>query len=233
MDTYSHPTARADARPAMVRVWDPFVRIFHWSVVVGFFIAYFTESDLLTLHVWAGYAVGGFVALRVIWGLVGPKHARFSDFIYAPNTILTYASQLIRFRSKRYLGHSPAGGAMIVALLIGLALTVWSGLDRYAAEGKGPLADLPQVTAPAVAGTNPVDARVLAASRDEDEGSENEDAGRHRGGDESLWGDLHEALAHLTFILVILHLGGVALASMAHRENLPRAMVTGMKRAED
>jgi cytochrome b len=233
MDTSSRPTLRSDARPATVRVWDPLVRIFHWSVVVAFFIAYFTESDLLTLHVWAGYAVGGFVVLRVIWGFVGPKHARFSDFIYAPSTILTYASRLVRFQSKRYLGHSPAGGAMIVALLIGLALTVWTGLDRYAAEGKGPLAALPHVAGPAVAGTEPDAARVLVASRDEDEGGENEGGERHGGGEASLWGDLHEALAQLTFILVIFHLGGVALASVAHRENLVRAMVTGMKRAED
>jgi cytochrome b len=84
-----------------------------------------------------------------------------------------------------------------------------------------------------MAGTEPAGPRVLAASRDNDEGGENEGARPHRGRGESLWGDLHEALAHLTFILVILHLGGVALASMAHRENLPRAMVTGMKRAED
>lgn len=233
MDTSSHPTARSDARSTMVRVWDPLIRIFHWSVVVAFFIAYFTESDLLTLHVWAGYAVGGLVVLRVIWGFIGPKHARFSDFIYAPSTILTYASRLIRFRSKRYLGHSPAGGAMIVALLIGLTLSVWTGLDRYAAEGKGPLAAAPQVAGPAMAGTEPASVRVLVASRDEDEGGENEGAEGRRGGEGSLWGDLHEAMAHLTFILVIFHLGGVVLASVAHRENLARSMVTGMKRAED
>ena len=108
-----------------------------------------------------------------------------------------------------------------------------TGLELYAVEdGKGPLAGAPQVFAPAAAATGPAGGRLLLADRDEDEDDEDDDR-RGRGENEDLWEDLHEALANLTFILVILHLGGVALASIVHRENLPRAMVTGLKRAED
>jgi Prokaryotic cytochrome b561 len=74
------------------------VRVFHWSLVAGFIIAYFTEGDLLKVHVWAGYAVGLLIVARLLWGFIGGGHARFSDFIYDPVTTLHYLRDLVRFR---------------------------------------------------------------------------------------------------------------------------------------
>lgn len=101
-----------------VRIWDPFVRLIHWTVAIGFFVAYLTEDDVLSVHVWAGYVVGALVLVRIVWGFIGTRHARFTDFIYRPRTVLTYMRDLPRARSKRYLGHSPAGGTMVIALLM-------------------------------------------------------------------------------------------------------------------
>ena len=124
-----------------IRVWDPIVRIGHWTLVLSFFVAYFTEDDLLTQHVWAGYVVGAVVCIRLVWGLIGSKYARFSDFVRSPGETLRHLGDLMRCRAKRYMGHNPAGGAMIVALLIGLSGTVYSGLVLYAIEeNSGPLA---------------------------------------------------------------------------------------------
>lgn len=127
----------------MVKVWDPFVRICHWAVAVLFFVAFMTEDDALLIHVWAGYFIGLLTGLRILWGLVGPRHARFADFVYRPSTVWAYLRDLLSFRAKRYLGHSPAGGAMVVALLLGLCAVVGSGLVLYALDlGAGPFAFL-------------------------------------------------------------------------------------------
>ena len=124
-----------------VKVWDPLVRLFHWSLALSFFVAYVTEEDLLNLHVYTGYVVLGLVAFRLLWGLIGSQHARFSDFIYRPDTVLRYLKEVATLRAHRYLGHNPAGGMMIIALLIMLVLTGLSGLALYGGEEySGPLA---------------------------------------------------------------------------------------------
>ena len=117
-----------------IKVWDPVVRIGHWTLVLAFFTAYFTDDDFLDLHVWAGYVVGVVVCFRLIWGFVGTRHARFADFVKSPAAILRYMRDLKGKRSKGYIGHNPVGGAMIVALLLSLVVTVYSGTAHYAVE---------------------------------------------------------------------------------------------------
>jgi cytochrome b len=210
----------------MIKIWDPFVRLAHWALVAGFFVAYLTEDDVLILHVWAGYLVGGIVALRTLWGLVGPRRARFVDFVYPPRAVAAYLGDLMLFRARRYLGHSPAGGAMAVALLLSLAATVGTGLMAYAVEeGKGPLAGLI-----AAAPSAPELAQPARADEDRKVKRAGEKKRKSKAG--KAWEEAHEVLAELTFWLVVLHVLGVLWASIAHRENLVRAMIDGEKRAD-
>ncbi|QAU47102.1 cytochrome b/b6 domain-containing protein [Bradyrhizobium guangzhouense] len=128
MRTVSNGIGAGGVRPpAMVKVWDPFVRIFHWSLACLFVLAYATGDEIARVHIAAGYAIAGLLAIRIIWGFVGPRHARFSKFVRPPREVLAYLRDLALLRAPRYIGHNPAGGAMILALMIALAGTCATG----------------------------------------------------------------------------------------------------------
>jgi cytochrome b len=190
-----------------IRVWDPFIRIAHWLIAAGVLLNWFTDEPLW-LHTWVGYLIAGLVIARVLWGFTGPEHARFVSFLRGPRSVFDYLAGLVRFSSRRYVGHSPAGGAMIVALLFMIAVTAGTGMANLAADrGEGPLSGMiAKVERPP---------RVPGQRRPP-----------------LLIKEVHETLANITLLLVVLHVGGVVLASLAHRENLVLAMITGRKRAE-
>ncbi|MHA7968348.1 cytochrome b/b6 domain-containing protein [Rhizobium sp. CAU 1783] len=115
-----------ETRAEWIKVWDPFVRLFHWSLVGLFAFSYATGDEWKSAHVVSGYLIGSLIAMRVLWGLFGSEHARFVNFIYSPVTVLSFLADTARMRAKRYIGHNPAGGAMVIALLLtvgGIATT--------------------------------------------------------------------------------------------------------------
>lgn len=172
--------------PPMIRVWDVFVRAFHWSLVAVFAMAWLTADEWDSVHNWSGYAAVALVFARLVWGGVGSKYARFVNFVRSPAAALGYLGDVIGGRQKRYLGHNPAGAAMILALLagiLGLGLTGWMmTLDAY--------------------------------------------------GGAAWLEETHEILANGMLVLAVLHVAGVALTSLSHKENLVRSMITGRKRTE-
>lgn len=115
------------AQPAEVRVWDPLVRLFHWGLVAAFATAWLSEEGR-RLHEYAGYLALGLIAVRVLWGFIGTRHARFADFVVGPRAVLAYLGRLATGRAPRHLGHNPAGGAMVLALM---ALVVLTGLSGW------------------------------------------------------------------------------------------------------
>ena len=184
-----------------VRVWDPIVRIVHWALAATVLIGWMFDEPLW-MHTWLGYTAAMLVIVRILWGLIGPEHARFVNFVRGPRVVIGYLAGLIRFSSRRYLGHSPAGGAMIIALLVMIVVTTGTGIANLAAEqGEGPLAS--------------VIAKV-----------EPQPGQRHP---QLFIREVHETAANITLALVVLHVCGVLLASFAHRENLVLAMITGRR----
>jgi cytochrome b len=121
--------------------------MFHWTLAAAFLTAWFVEDDWLGLHVLAGYTVLGLVLFRLVWGVIGTRHARFTDFVRSPSAVRAYLKDVIAMRARRHLGHNPAGGAMVIALLLSLIFTAVSGLALYGqGEFSGPLAGLMQGT---------------------------------------------------------------------------------------
>jgi cytochrome b len=203
--------------PNETRVWDPVVRIFHWSLVAAFAIAWVTADEESRLHELAGYAVIGLVLARIVWGFIGTRYARFSDFVHRPLTVLAYAKDLLLGKSRRHLGHNPLGGMMIIALLVSLLATGMTGLAIQQAEkGAGVFASISAA----------VPALVTPAMADDDERERGRKRKKH---DNEIWEELHEFFANLTLLLVALHIAGVIVGSLMHRENLVRAMFTGRK----
>ncbi len=127
----------------LIKVWDLPLRTFHWLLVVGFFAAYLTEDELLAIHVWASYLVFGLLLFRLVWGFVGNDYARFSNFLCSPVKSVIYVKDVVALKAKRYLGHNPAGAAMIMSLLVSLLMTSITGFAVSGADqGAGPLANI-------------------------------------------------------------------------------------------
>jgi cytochrome b len=131
----SRATAPALGGARTVKVWDPVVRIFHWTVVAGCVLDLFVVEDGEFAHKAIGYAVAGAVAVRIVWGFVGTRNARFASFVPRPGALKRYVAALARGREPRTLGHNPAGAVMmllLMGLLGGVLATGWMmGLDAY------------------------------------------------------------------------------------------------------
>ncbi len=164
------------------RIWDPLVRLLHWALAISFATAWWIRGDAF-IHENAGRAVLLILLLRLTWGIVGPNSARFSKFLTGPLTTLRYLKDILQGHPARFVGHNPAGAAMIIALMLSLFVTAATG--------------------------------VLMSTI-------------------AFWGGetierIHGWSANVSLVLIVGHLIGVVMASIQHKENLPRSMVTGNK----
>ena len=119
-----------DSAAGSIRIWDPVVRVFHWGLAAAVFIALMSDEDR-AWHEATGYAALTLILVRVLWGFLGPRHARFSSFVRSPGAVLAYLKDVAGLRARRYLGHNPAGGAMILLLL---AMVATAGISGWLSE---------------------------------------------------------------------------------------------------
>ena len=167
-----------------ILVWDLPTRLFHWLLASTFAGAWLTADSerWIDVHVALGYIFAGLIAFRVLWGFIGTRYARFSSFVAGPQAVKRYLGSIIAFRPERHVGHNPAGGWAVLALLGLGAITALTGYLNF------------------------------------------NDYGGH-------WlEELHEGAASAMLALVFVHIGAVIVSSLLHRENLVRAMLSGLKR---
>lgn len=182
-ETRSTTAGLADMERRRILVWDIPTRIGHWLLAGSFALAWLTsESESLrNVHVASGYVFGAVLAFRLVWGLIGSRHARFAAFVRTPRAAWAYLASLRASRPQHYPGHNPAGAWAILALLGLGAIGVASGWLTF----------------------------------------------NEIGGD--LFEDIHEGATGAALAVVAVHLAGVAVGSIAHRENLVAAMFSGYK----
>ena len=124
--------------PATIRVWDPLVRLFHWTVAAGCLVNGLELIHNKTVHEYIGYAVLAALAVRVVWGFVGTKYARFANFLRGPRATIVYTRAVLNDSEPRHIGHNPLAALMILTLMtliLGLGATGWMmGLDAFWGE---------------------------------------------------------------------------------------------------
>lgn len=211
-----------------VYVWDKFVRVFHWALLGLFVTSYVTGEQEHWLHTYSGYGIFILVSLRIVWGVVGSQYARFSNFVYSPSAVLGYLKSMIEGSPKRFLGHNPAGGAMVVTLLAALFMTTLSGMKLYAIEeGEGPFAQTIDVSLMSVAHASSDEHEDQTHEYENQKYTEEDEPHEE---EEEFWEEIHEAAISVMLFLILLHVLGVIISSAQHKELLVKSMFTGYKK---
>lgn len=119
-------------------VWDRFVRVFHWTLVSCVLLNYFVLEEGDPPHEWAGYLAAALVVARFVWGFIGSRHARFSDFFPTPSRLKHHLQAMRSGQPEHHWGHNPLGALMmflLMGLVIALGITGWmQGTDAYFGE---------------------------------------------------------------------------------------------------
>lgn len=183
------------------RVWDPLVRLTHWATALAIvFNGLLIDGDALA-HIWIGYTAIGLLALRLLWGLIGPENARFSSFPISLSGVWRHIADLKRGEHTAHRSHNPLGALMVYAL--------WTMLLFVSVTG----VMLESEPFPEYEG-------------EYDRHYEDEDDDEDRA---EIIEELHEVSANLLLLFAVLHVGGVVLESRLSGRNLVRPMIFGDK----
>ncbi|WP_416897317.1 MAG: cytochrome b/b6 domain-containing protein [Minwuia sp.] len=187
------------------RIWDPLVRLTHWGIAAAVLLNGFVIDEHALAHIWIGYVAVGLLALRLVWGVIGTRAARFASFRPSLSAAMGHLGDLKAGRRRQHASHNPLGSLMVYAL--------WGMLVAVSVTG------LAMESAPFP------DNGTYTASHREEGGDEQE-------GEEMLE-EVHEATANILLLLAALHVGGVVLESRLSGVNLARQMVTGRRGRPD
>ncbi|UES55420.1 cytochrome B [Roseibium aggregatum] len=197
-------------------LWDPLVRISHWLIAAAVIANGLLNKAGGTIHIWIGWGVLALLALRFVWGFLGPAEARFSAFPPDPRAAVSHLIDLVRGSPRHYRSHNPAGAIMVYALWACLVVVTGTGL--YMTGAKSPIT-IAEEKAAVAAG----DWSVLVKDDDDEKGEDSKVLGEAAK-------EVHEIAANLMLVLALIHVAGVAVESRATRRNLVRPMLVGRNR---
>ena len=197
------------------RSWDPVVKITHWSIVTAIIAnALFTEEGS-GVHTWVGYGLAAILALRLLWGIIGPPEARFSAFPPSPRRALAHLRDIRVGKKEAHRSHNPLGALMVY--------TIWSMLGVILASGiamAGP-PSMAFLDRPALSGE--VSRQLVVEQGNHDDDEQAEGAGR----EDSVWEEVHETAVNLLYVLIALHIAGVAFETRRSGREILLAMLPG------
>lgn len=192
--------------------WDPLVRLTHWGIAAAVVANGVLSEEGSAAHVWIGYAAAALLSVRLVWGVVGTRSARFSAFPPSPRAAVRHIGDMAKGRHVEHRSHNPLGALMVYALWAALALVIASGiaLDQDGSVGKHAIAA----------------SRSSVGAHFEERHDEHSDEGQEGGAGEMIE-EVHEIAANLLFLLAALHVAGVAFESRRVGGGLVGAMITG------
>lgn len=209
-----------ESRP---RRWDPVVRLTHWSVVAAVIANALITEEGSASHIWVGYALAAILALRLIWGFIGPSEARFTAFAPSPRRVIAHLRDIAAGRVVRHASHNPLGALMVYAIWSTLGVIIVSGVIMAG------------VPAPARVGGTERSPTVAAApiddARDEPAGKigHGEDEGEEGDREDEPLAEIHESAVNLLYGLIALHIAGVLFETRRGGRHIVMAMLPGRR----
>jgi cytochrome b len=206
--------------PTLRRRWDPVVKLTHWSIAIAVLANAVLTEEGSANHVWVGYGLAAILALRLLWGVVGPAEARFTAFPPSPSRAIAHVGDVLAGRHARHRSHNPLGALMVYAIWACLLVIIGTGVA---------MAGLPN--SQTVNRPNAAEAFPFVTTTDDHDAEDEEQKGRGDGSghEEGIAEELHEGAANLLYGLILLHIAGVVFESRRQRRNLALAMLPGQR----
>lgn len=197
------------------RRWDPLVKITHWGIAAVVLWNTLIVGEGSVAHIYAGYVLAGLLALRLLWGVIGTRAARFSAFPPSPSRALAHIRAIRAGEHETHVSHNPLGALMAYAIWACVSVIVASGIA---------MAGAPPAIEP---GTSA--AQLMYSEAGEHESGEGEEGEEGSDGAGEVFEEVHEVAVNLLYVLILLHIGGVAFETARSGRRTILAMLPGGK----
>lgn len=230
-------TAPAATQPP--RRWDPIVKLTHWGIVAAVIGNALVTEEGSGWHIWVGYGLAALLGLRLLWGLIGPKEARFSAFPPSPSRAVAHLGEIGRGEVVRHRSHNPLGALMVYAIWGTLLVVIGSGIamsgpppanpsavsGEHGEGGKGEGGEESEEHDEASARLPAAIGAMIIAPAYADDGGEGGE-----GEADEVFEEVHEIAVNLLYLLIALHLMGVIFETRRSGHEVVGAMLPGGNR---